>query len=190
MDKKGREDLGHPGDKQHGLVQGVAVDRGAPTCWPLYENRNNAGTRFVSKSSVFSRLEPSSFTIAYLACYRVTQRLDKGGMSLSEFCYPMMQAWDWWHLYENQDVQVQIGGSDQFGNILAGMDALNYVRRNHRNRRFKETDEQLQSLHRKPIGFTVPLLTNSAGKKFGKSTGNPISLDKELTTPFDFYQVS
>ena len=110
-------------------------------------------------------------------------------MSLSEFCYPMMQAWDWWHLYQHQDIQVQIGGSDQFGNILAGMDAVNYVRRNHHEPQYRDNEEQLKSLHRRPMGFTVPLLTNAAGQKFGKSAGNAISLDKELTSPFDLYQV-
>ena len=189
MDGNRRKNSGQPIDNQYGLVRELAIYRGAPTHWPRHENWDNACARFVSKSSALSHFETLSSTIAHIACYRVTQRLDKGGMSLSEFCYPMMQAWDWWHLYRNQDIQVQIGGSDQFGNILAGMDAVNYVRRNHHDPQLRDNEEQLRSLHRKPMGFTVPLLTNSAGQKFGKSAGNAISLDKDLTTPFDLYQV-
>ena len=120
---------------------------------------------------------------------RVTHRLNKGGMSLAEFCYPMMQAWDWWHMYSTKDVQVQIGGSDQFGNILTGADAVNYVRKTHPDPQYRNNDEQIRSLIRRPMGFTVPLLTNATGEKLGKSAGNAISLDKDLTSPFDLYQV-
>ena len=118
---------------------------------------------------------------------RVKTRLESGaGMSFSEFCYPLLQAWDWWHLYHTNGIQLQVGGSDQYGNIIAGMDAINHINKNHYNpiHRVKQNEESFA----KPMGFTVPLLTTSSGEKFGKSAGNAVWLDKEQTSCFDLYQ--
>lgn len=110
------------------------------------------------------------------------------GLSFGEFSYPVLQAYDWWHMYNNfqlNGIQLQIGGSDQYGNIMSGIEAVNYIRKNHYDpdvRRDRHGDE-----HR-PMGFTVPLLTTSSGEKFGKSAGNAIWLDKDMTSPFDLYQ--
>lgn len=116
----------------------------------------------------------------------VKLKMEQGdGMSFAEFCYPLIQAWDWWHLYNlNQPdesmVQIQIGGSDQFGNLIAGMDAVkSMLRSKHNGREEAETEP--------PIGFTVPLLTTSSGAKFGKSAGNAVWLGAELTKHFDLY---
>jgi tyrosyl-tRNA synthetase len=134
-------------------------------------------------------------------------------MSFSEFCYPVMQAWDWWHLYKS-GTQVQIGGADQFGNILAGAEAVKYMAKNDHDwlaqqktrpsntfvNGNKNDPEWLQKHEEKikktslevssdPMGFTVPLLTTAAGEKFGKSAGNAIWLDREMTSSFDLYQV-
>ena len=134
----------------------------------------------------------------------VKNRMEKGaGMSFAEFTYPLMQAWDWWELYK-KGCQVQIGGSDQFGNILAGAEAVKYMARtdptwlnehHNPNPSYKSrlptrtgTGSELQSVFDDPIGFTVPLLTTSAGEKFGKSAGNAIWLDKDMTSSFDLYQ--
>ncbi|MCJ1438219.1 tyrosyl-tRNA synthetase [Xylographa pallens] len=107
------------------------------------------------------------------------------GMSFSEFTYPLLQAWDWWHMYNTKNVQIQIGGSDQFGNIIAGVDAINYIRKSHYDPIIRqETDDPL----RKPMGFTVPLLTTASGEKFGKSAGNAVWLDKDMTSTFELYQ--
>jgi tyrosyl-tRNA synthetase len=108
-------------------------------------------------------------------------------MSLAEFFYPILQAWDWWHMYESINVQVQIGGADQFGNIITGIEAVKHVAKNHphQDTRVSEHEENWE-----PIGFTVPLMTTSSGEKFGKSAGNAIWLNQELTTPFDLYAVS
>ncbi|KAL9611885.1 MAG: hypothetical protein Q9167_003499 [Letrouitia subvulpina] len=110
------------------------------------------------------------------------------GLSFSEFTYPLLQGYDWWHMYSHfqlNGVQVQIGGSDQYGNIMAGIDVVNCIRRNHHEPKFRqETDEFLD----RPMGFTVPLLTTAAGEKFGKTAGNAIWLDKEMTSAFDLYQ--
>lgn len=105
------------------------------------------------------------------------------GMSLGEFMYPLFQGWDFWHMYQKIGVQMQIGGSDQYGNIVAGIDALKVIR---------ESEEMPQmrippTWTNEAVGFTVPLLTDSAGVKFGKSTGNAIWLDEFQTTPFELY---
>ena len=120
--------------------------------------------------------------------------MEKGdGMSFSEFTYPLLQAWDWWHMYQDQEIQVQIGGSDQYGNIVAGADAVKYIAQNHAyvgNRREWLDEEGKLKEEISPIGLTVPLLTNSRGEKFGKSAGNAVWLDRKLTSSFDLYGVS
>lgn len=116
----------------------------------------------------------------------------KEGMSFSEFSYPLLQSWDWWHMYSTKDIQVQVGGSDQFGNILAGIDAVNFIRQNHYNPDIRQDETKLkerEAFLKRPMGFTVPLLTTSSGAKFGKSEGNAIWLDREMTSAFDLYQV-
>ena len=116
----------------------------------------------------------------------------KEGMSFAEFTYPLLQSWDWWYMYSTKDIQVQVGGSDQFGNILAGIDAINHIRLNHYDPIERQDEEKLserEAFLKKPMGFTVPLLTTSSGEKFGKSEGNAIWLDMEMTSAFDLYQV-
>jgi tyrosyl-tRNA synthetase len=109
--------------------------------------------------------------------------MSKGdGMSFAEFTYPLMQAWDWWHMYHRKGIHMQIGGSDQFGNITAGIDAIKYISKNHP---MPEVVEKIKGMG-DPFGFTVPLLT-TGGKKFGKSEGNAIWLDAEQTSTFDLY---
>ncbi|KAK2766671.1 tyrosyl-tRNA synthetase [Arachnomyces sp. PD_36] len=116
----------------------------------------------------------------------VKNRLEKGGgMSFAEFGYPVMQAWDWWMLYKQLRVQVQVGGSDQYGNILFGTEAVKQIAKNHVTPDLR--DPMTDDLS-KPIGFTTPLLTSSSGEKMGKSSGNAIWLDSSLTSTFDLYQ--
>lgn len=106
-------------------------------------------------------------------------------MSFAEFSYPLMQAWDWWVLFK-KGVQVQVGGADQFGNILFGMDAVKHVAKNTAidiDRRPVEEDVD------KPVGLTTPLLTTASGEKLGKSAGNAVWLDKDMTSTFELYQV-
>ena len=93
---------------------------------------------------------------------------------------------DWWTMYQKQNIQIQIGGSDQFGNIIAGIDAINYMRKNHYDPAIKQEEDSLLNT---PMGFTVPLLTAGNGEKFGKSVGNAIWLDRDMTSTFDLYQV-
>lgn len=107
-------------------------------------------------------------------------------MSFAEFSYPLMQAWDWFTLFQ-KGCQVQVGGSDQYGNILFGMDAVKTIMRNTADEQIRNP---LESEMERPIGFTTPLLTGPGGKKFGKSAGNAIWLDKDMTSTFELYQVS
>jgi tyrosyl-tRNA synthetase len=149
-----------------------------------------------------------------LKCFRVKNRMEKGdGMSFGEFSYPLMQAWDWWELFR-RGVQVQIGGADQFGNILAGVEAIKAIKKTEpvhfddsgtvkghvgsvltaaekkaSQRKFFDGGINKASRNiNEPVGFTVPLLTTSAGMKVGKTAGNAVWLDKEMTSSFDLYQ--
>lgn len=126
---------------------------------------------------------------------RVKNRLDSGdGMSFAEFTYPLVQAWDWWHLFQS-GCQVQIGGADQFGNILAGAEAVKQIAKDAHEYQVAMRETTLLESKRKveltsdPMGFTVPLLTTSSGEKFGKSAGNAVWLDPEMTSVYELYQV-
>lgn len=101
----------------------------------------------------------------------VQSRLETG-ISFTEFTYQIIQAMDYLHLYREHDVQLQVGGADQWGNITAGLDFI----------RKKEGPEA------EAYGLTIPLLTNADGEKFGKSAGNAVWLDPEKTSPYEFYQ--
>ncbi|KAJ3551725.1 hypothetical protein NPX13_g11295 [Xylaria arbuscula] len=115
----------------------------------------------------------------------VKRKMTEGdGMSLAEFVYPMMQAWDWWEMFSGpKQVCMQIGGSDQYGNIVAGIDAVKLLRDTEPDPEKKLPNNLLHT----PVGFTVPLLTDSAGNKFGKSAGNAMWLDPFMTNSFDLY---
>ncbi|QIL51072.1 tyrosine--tRNA ligase [Weissella coleopterorum] len=101
----------------------------------------------------------------------VASRLE-AGISFTEFTYQILQSIDFHHLWQNEHVRLQIGGSDQWGNITGGIDLI------HR----------LEGSDAKAYGLTVPLLLKADGTKFGKTEGGAIWLDPEKTTPFDFYQ--
>jgi hypothetical protein len=119
--------------------------------------------------------------------HSVKLRMESGeGMALSEFSYPLFQAYDWWSMYRNQGIQLQIGGSDQYGNIIAGMGAVSHMRKIHRmdNGAQDEEDPRVAT-----FGLTTPLLTTASGEKFGKSAGNAVWLDDQMLSSFDLYQV-
>lgn len=115
-------------------------------------------------------------------CYRVKNKMKNGdGMSFAEFTYPILQSWDWWHMYNTLGIRMQIGGSDQYGNITAGVDAVKYIAETH------PAPDTPKKTSDPPFGLTVPLLTTSAGDKFGKSAGNAVWLDPSLTSTLDLY---
>jgi len=106
-----------------------------------------------------------------LAKDSVQSRLEgKGGLSYTEFSYMLLQAWDFVHLSDALDCRVQIGGSDQWGNITAGIEL---------GRRLRGRE-----LH----GITCPLLTKADGTKMGKTASGAVWLDPRRTSPFHFYQ--
>jgi len=101
----------------------------------------------------------------------VASRLESG-ISFTEFSYQILQSIDFLHLFRHEDVQLQIGGSDQWGNITSGLDLI----------RKKEGTEA------KVFGLTIPLMLKADGTKFGKTAGGSVWLDPNKTTPFEFYQ--
>lgn len=96
------------------------------------------------------------------------------GLGFNEFTYQILQAYDFYHLYKEHNVTVQVGGNDQWGNITAGIDLINRV----------EANAQKSP----PFGLTVPLLTTSTGEKFGKSAGNAVFIDPNINTAYDIFQ--
>jgi len=104
------------------------------------------------------------------------------GMSFAEFSYPLFQGYDWWHMYSKRGVQLQIGGSDQYGNLCAGMEAVGHMRHLYH---LPGDDDPLTAT----FGLSTPLMTTASGEKFGKSAGNAIWLDKDMLSSFDLYQV-
>ncbi|MEI8242972.1 MAG: tyrosine--tRNA ligase [bacterium] len=95
---------------------------------------------------------------------------DESGMSFTEFCYQLLQAYDFLWLHDHEGCRLQLGGSDQWGNITAGTELV-------RRMRGAET-----------FGLTIPLVCDSQGRKFGKSEGNAVYLDSKKTSYYDFYQ--
>ena len=113
------------------------------------------------------------FTVNHmLAKESVRSRLEdrEHGISYTEFSYMLLQAFDFLHLFDRHGCRIQGGGSDQWGNITAGIELIR-----------KKTGSQA-------FGITFPLLTTSSGEKFGKSAGNAVWLDANKTSPYQFYQ--
>ena len=106
-----------------------------------------------------------------LAKDTVASRLETG-ISFTEFTYTILQAMDFLHLYENHQCKMQIGGSDQWGNITTGLELI----------------RKMQPEGEKAFGLTIPLVTKADGTKFGKTESGAIWLDPEKTSPYEFYQ--
>jgi tyrosyl-tRNA synthetase len=100
----------------------------------------------------------------------VSARLEGGGISYTEFSYQVLQAYDFLELFRRNNCTLQIGGSDQWGNIVAGLDLIRRVEQG--------------SGH----ALTVPLLMKADGTKFGKTAGGSVWLDPEMTSPYAFFQ--
>ncbi|NLC55192.1 MAG: tyrosine--tRNA ligase [Erysipelothrix sp.] len=112
------------------------------------------------------------FNINYmLAKDTISSRLDTG-ISFTEFSYTILQSMDWLHLYQVENCEIQIGGSDQWGNLTSGTELIRKV---------------LGDKH-KVFGITSPLINKSDGSKFGKSEGDNIWLNTDYTNAYDFYQ--
>lgn len=122
----------------------------------------------------FSRDIGKHLTVNYMmAKDSVKKRLgsdSKVGMSFTEFTYQLLQGYDFLHLYQNMDCKIQMGGSDQWGNITTGTELIR------------------RKVSGKAYAITCPLITKSDGSKFGKSEGGNVWLDKSRTSPYKFYQ--
>ncbi|KAJ1665928.1 tyrosyl-tRNA synthetase [Coemansia sp. RSA 1813] len=110
------------------------------------------------------------------------------GISFTEFSYQLLQAYDFWYLFHNHGCRIQIGGSDQWGNITAGTDLIHRMDRDQAQNTGVIREHSSSSDTDSAFGLTIPLLTTSSGEKFGKSAGNAIWLDERKTSPFDIYQ--
>ena len=110
------------------------------------------------------------FNINYMLDKDIIRRRLDSGITYTEFSYMILQALDFKYLHEHKNVDLQCAGSDQWGNITAGIDLIR-----------KSTGDEV-------YGFTMPLVTDSQGHKFGKSEGNALWLDKEKTSSYELYQ--
>ena len=110
------------------------------------------------------------FNINYMLDKDIIRRRLDSGITYTEFSYMILQALDFKYLHEHKNVDLQCAGSDQWGNITAGIDLIR-----------KSTGDEV-------YGFTMPLVTDSQGHKFGKSEGNALWLDKEKTSSYQLYQ--
>ena len=112
------------------------------------------------------------FSINYMLSKDIIASRLNVGISYSEFSYMILQSIDFLHLYDVKNCHIQIGGSDQWGNLTSGLELIRKVR---------GADAEVEVL-------TAPLITRSDGRKFGKSEDGALFLDKELTSPYKLYQ--
>lgn len=143
------------------------------------ENVFNNEAIFVNNQDWLGEISMISFLRDYgkhvginylLAKDSVASRLETG-LSFTEFTYTILQAIDFLHLNKHLNVKVQVGGSDQWGNITSGLELMRRI----------EGDVEA-------YGFTIPLMLKADGTKFGKSTGGAVWLDPKQTSPYEFYQ--
>ena len=132
--------------------------------------RNNADWLRGIPLMEFLRDTGKHFTLSYMLQKESVRSRMEVGITYTEFSYMLIQAYDFWHLYRTEQCEVQMGGSDQWGNITAGIELI--------GRR-----EGAQA-----HGLVSPLMTTASGGKFGKSEGGNVWLDPERTSPYQFYQ--
>ncbi|MFD1207199.1 MULTISPECIES: tyrosine--tRNA ligase [Sporosarcina] len=146
----------------------------------IFDFGNENGALLVDNKDWFGDMSAIDFLRDYgkllsvnymLAKENVASRLETG-ISFTEFSYMLIQGADFNHLYDNYNCRVQVGGSDQWGNITTG---LEFIRKTH--------DENA-----KAFGITIPLVTKADGTKFGKTAGGSVWLDPKKTSPYEFYQ--
>jgi tyrosyl-tRNA synthetase len=118
----------------------------------------------------FLRDAGKHFTVNYMLAKDSVKNRMETGISFTEFTYMLIQAYDFWHLWKTEGCELQMGGSDQWGNITAGAELI--------------SRREGASAH----GLVMPLLTTSSGAKFGKSEEGAIYLDPQKTSPYRFYQ--
>jgi tyrosyl-tRNA synthetase len=112
------------------------------------------------------------FSVSYMLNKDVVASRLAGGISFTEFTYTILQAIDFLHLYRTYSCEIQIGGSDQWGNLTSGVELI----------------RKMEGPNAKVFGITSPLITKSDGSKFGKSEGQNVWLDPSKTNAYEFYQ--
>ncbi|MGB7212911.1 MAG: tyrosine--tRNA ligase [Gemmatimonadales bacterium] len=132
--------------------------------------RNNADWLGELRLVDFLRDVGKHFTVSYMLQKESVKSRMETGISFAEFAYMLAQAHDFWHLYHHDGCELQVGGTDQWGNITAGCELVS--RRDG------------QQVH----GLVFPLLTTGSGAKFGKSEDGNVWLDPQRTSPYKFYQ--
>jgi tyrosyl-tRNA synthetase len=132
--------------------------------------RDNAAWLTKLGAVEFIRDVGKHFTVNYMLAKESVQSRIEGGISFSEFSYMLLQAYDFLELHRREGVTLQIGGSDQWGNITAGLELI---------RRVDGT-----AAH----ALTMPLVTTASGSKFGKTEAGAVWLDPTMTSPYKFYQ--
>ncbi len=118
----------------------------------------------------FLREVGKNLTINYMMSKDSVQKRLETGLSFTEFSYQLLQGYDFYYLFKNKNVKLQMGGSDQWGNIVTGTELI----------RRKDGGDA--------FALTTPLLTKADGQKFGKSESGNIWLDATMTSPYKFYQ--
>ena len=124
----------------------------------------------------FLREAGKFLTVNYMLSKDSVQKRLETGLSFTEFSYQLLQGYDFYQLYKTKNVRLQMGGSDQWGNITTGTEII---------RRKEGRDEDAE---RSAFALTTPLVTKSDGSKFGKSESGNVWLDPEKTSPYQFYQ--
>jgi tyrosyl-tRNA synthetase len=132
--------------------------------------RNNAEWLRPLGLMEFLRDVGKHFTLSYMLQKEAVKSRMETGISYTEFSYMLVQAYDYWHLWKNDGCELQMGGSDQWGNITAGTELI--------------ARKEGAQAH----GLVAPLLTTAAGGKFGKSEAGNVWLDPARTSPYQFYQ--
>jgi tyrosyl-tRNA synthetase len=132
--------------------------------------RNNADWLRSLGLMEFLRDAGKHFTVNYMLAKDSVKNRMESGISFTEFSYQLVQAYDFWHLWKADRCELQMGGSDQWGNITAGTELI--------------SRKEGVGAH----GLTFPLLTTSSGEKFGKTEGGAVWLDPAKTSPYKFFQ--
>ena len=132
--------------------------------------RDNAAWLRPLKAVEFMRDVGKHFTVNYMLAKESVQSRIEGGISFTEFSYMLLQAYDYLELFRRDGVTLQMGGSDQWGNITAGLELIRRV--------------EGKTAH----ALTMPLVTTASGSKFGKTEAGAVWLDPERTSPYKFYQ--
>ncbi len=141
---------------------------------------DGATISFVNNYDWLSKMDLLNFLRDYGKLFSVNTMLAKevvssrleSGISFTEFSYQILQSIDFEQLFVHNDVQLQIGGADQWGNITAGIDTI----------------RKMHGSEARAYGLTIPLMLKSDGTKFGKTAGGAVWLDPDKTSPFEFYQ--